>query len=99
MVSARLTRLWQAIDMATSPTPTCEVRTNDGWLSVDLKEARGRYAMAVKRCPACHGPLNVSGSYVATTRLSLAHRRAHDGCPLNAGGFNGEASWHPQALS
>ena len=98
MLSAGLTRPRHVRDM-TSAALTCEVRTDDGWLAVDLKEARGRHTMALKRCPACHGAVNVAGSYVATTRLSMAHRRAHRGCPMNIGGFGGEPSPHPQALA
>lgn len=102
MVDDRLTGLCQAprmIAVTAFLAPTCEVRTDEGWLAVDLKEARGRYAMAVKRCPACHGPVNVAGTYTAATRLSMAHRRAHDGCPVNLSGFSGMASPHPQALA
>ena len=85
--------------MATSSVPTCEVLTDSGWLAVGLREARGRYAMSTKRCPACHGAVNIAGSYVAITRLSMAHRRSHRGCRMNIGGFSGEASPHPQALA
>ena len=98
VLSAGLTRSQHGHEM-TSAAPTCEVRTDGGWLAVDLREARGRHTMALKRCPACHGAVNIAGSYVATTRLSMAHRRAHRGCPMNVGGFSGEASPHPQALS
>lgn len=85
--------------MTTAPSITCEVRTGDGWLAVDLREARGRYTTAPKRCPACHGAVVVAGTYTFGMKLSMSHRRSHDGCPHNLRGFSGEASAHPQALA
>lgn len=79
--------------------PSCEVQTKDGWLAVPLKDARGRYAFAVKRCPVCHGKVAVAGIYSSTARLVLQHRLSHHGCPLQPAHFSGTPSKHPQALA
>ncbi|MCJ2021773.1 hypothetical protein MKK84_30915 [Methylobacterium sp. E-065] len=89
---------WQ-IDGMPSPDPqTCEAKIEDVWRSISMAEAKGVYAMAPKRCPACHGAVMLSGSYAEGSRQKFTHRKGHDGCPLLPARFKGTASPHPQAL-
>ena len=78
---------------------TCEVKTPEGWQRASLSEARSYYGMAPKRCPACHGTVQMNGIHSAVSRRQFVHRRKHDGCPLSPDTFSGTASPHPQALS
>ena len=83
------------------PRPAaCEVKIEGAWRAVSLDEAAAHYAMAVKRCPACHGQVAINGSYSGpNVRRSLYLRKAHSGCPLRPGEYNGQPSLHPQALT
>jgi hypothetical protein len=49
--------------MQTSDAQTCEVRIGDSWRAMSLDEAASQHAMAVKRCPACHGRVMINGAY------------------------------------
>ncbi|MGH1570261.1 hypothetical protein ACRAWG_05845 [Methylobacterium sp. P31] len=69
------------------------------WRSVTLVEAKGIYAAMPKRCPACHGLVTINGNYTGQGRLTLVHRKGHDGCRLLPARFKGMPSLHPQALS
>lgn len=82
--------------MMPDPTP-CEVKVGGRWLAVSLADAHGKYAMAVKRCPACYGPVTVTGNYTAVFSLTLMHRRTYVGCPLSKT-YCGTPSLHPLAL-
>ncbi|TXN78751.1 hypothetical protein FV234_22295 [Methylobacterium sp. WL8] len=82
--------------MMPDPTP-CEVKVGGRWLAVSLADAHGKYTLAVKRCPACHGPVTVTGNYTAVFSLTLMHRRTYVGCPLSKT-YCGTPSIHPLAL-
>lgn len=77
---------------------TCEVKVADAWRAVSLADARAHHGYADKRCPACHGRVTVSGTYGSAVKLTLAHRRGHDGCPAQPRTFRGIACPHPQAM-
>ena len=77
---------------------TCEIKMEGAWHVATLTEARGRYAMAQKRCPACHGQIIVAGVYVGAGSQKLQHRRSHTGCPLKPDTYTGTPAPHPQAL-
>ena len=82
------------------PDPTsCDVKLDGVWVPVSLIAAQRRYALALKRCPARHGPAMVSASYTASVKRSLTHRRTHDGCPLIPRLHCGTASPHPNAVA
>ncbi|MBP1183800.1 hypothetical protein JOE48_005764 [Methylobacterium sp. PvR107] len=85
--------------MLTASNQTCEVKVEGTWRSTTLVEARGLYSMVPKRCPACHGQVIVSGSYIGAGRLNLQHRRSHTGCPIKSETYSGRPSPHPQALT
>ena len=85
--------------MLTNNEQTCEVKVDGRWHLITLADARGRYTMARKRCPACHGQVIVSGSYIGAGRLNLQHRRSHTGCQLKPETYAGVPSPHPQALA
>lgn len=78
---------------------TCEVKVGETWRTATLTEAQGVYGYAPKRCPACHGPVYVLGSYGTRQQLRLTHRRSHSGCPLLPRSFSGTASTHLDAVS
>jgi hypothetical protein len=85
--------------MLTASEQTCEVKVDGAWRSVSIVEARSLYTTAPKRCPACHGQVIVSGSYIGAGRLNLQHRRSHTGCQLKHETYAGVPSPHPQALA
>ena len=85
--------------MLTVSHQTCEVKVDGAWHAASLAEARGLYAMALKRCPACHGQVMIAGTYTATSRLKIQHRQSHTGCPLKPWTYSGTPSPHPQALT
>ena len=76
----------------------CEVKVDGLWNAVSLAEARIQYGMMPKRCPACHGQVNIAGNYTLTGGYKLQHRRGHSGCPLTPDAFSGTPSRHPQAM-
>ena len=78
---------------------TCEVKIDGAWQAVTLPEAHARHGSAEKRCPACHGRVIVSGTYTGAFKLSLAHRKSHDGCPILLKTFRGISRPHPQAMA
>ena len=84
-----------------APDPqTCEVKIEGVWCSTSLVEAKTVYAMLPKRCPACHGSVSINGVYSGPiSKRTMAHRKAHDGCPLMPERFNGTPSRHPQAVA
>jgi hypothetical protein len=84
--------------MHTPDRQTCEVKIDDTWRVVSLIEAKGVYAMAPKRCAACHGQVIVAGTYTGIGKLKIQHRRMHAGCPLIPQTYSGTLSPHPQAL-
>ena len=77
---------------------TCEVKLNGTWHAASLADVRGRYTMAQKRCPACHGQMIIAGTYIGAGSLKLQHRRSHTGCPLKPETYTGSPTPHPQAL-
>lgn len=83
----------------TSEPRTCEAKIDGVWRAMTLPEAAAHHAMAVTRCPACHGRVSIHRNYTARGGLSLAHRKGFDGCPLLPDRFNGTPSLHPQALA
>ena len=84
--------------MTTADPNACEVKVDGRWLAVSLTDAHGKYTLAAKRCPACHGPVVVNGNYTAVFALTLMHRRTYVGCPLSKA-YCGTPSLHPLALS
>lgn len=86
--------------MTISDPQTCEVKIEGEWRHVSLAEAVSRYAVAVKRCPACHGRVSINGAYSGPAlRRTMTHRKAHGGCPQDPKRYCGTPSQHPQALS
>lgn len=86
--------------MPSPDTQTCEVKIEGAWLAVSLDEAAAHYTMAVKRCPACHGRVAISGTYSGpNVQRRVYHRKAHSGCPLKPEAYSGTPSPHPQALT
>lgn len=78
--------------------PQCEVKVGDQWLAVDLAEAVSSHVKAEKRCPACHGRVSIAGTYTATNKRVIVHRRNHEGCRLIPALFSGVPSPHPEAV-
>lgn len=76
----------------------CEVKVEGAWQAVTLTEARTVYGAASRRCPACHGQVNIAGNYTPGGGYKLQHRRSHPGCPLTPAAFSGTPSRHPQAM-
>lgn len=86
--------------MAKLDPQTCEVKTDGAWRGVSLADAGGTYQSALKRCPACHGPVMINGGYSSSTaRRQIVHRKAHAGCPLKPETYTGTSTPHPQALA
>jgi hypothetical protein len=86
--------------MTTSEPQACEVKIEGAWRSVGLSDAISRYALAMKRCPACQGRVSINGAYSGPTfRRTITHRKAHTGCPLDAKRYSGTPSLHPQAVA
>ena len=82
------------------PDPNlCEVKVDGLWLAVSLAEASTRYVKAEKRCPACNGRVSIAGTYTATGKRVIVHRRTHDGCPLLPSHFSGTLPRHPEAVA
>ena len=79
--------------------PDCEVKLDGAWVPVGAKEAASRFRLSPKRCPACHGPVTTTSSYVPPVRYRITHRRAHTGCPLIGARYIGTPSPHPEALA
>ena len=77
---------------------TCEVKIDGAWATVPLAEAHAHHGSAPKRCPACHGRVTIAGNYTARASLKMAHRKAHDGCPVMSERYTGTPSPHPDAL-
>ncbi|AWN43777.1 hypothetical protein DK389_28755 [Methylobacterium durans] len=77
----------------------CEVKVDGAWTVATLDEAHSTYRMKPKRCPACHGPVVTYGAYSADRRVSLGHRKGHNGCPLTPKLYSGTPSPHPDALA
>ena len=63
--------------MRTPDPQTCEVKIDGAWLVASLAEAGGTYRSALKRCPACHGPVAINGNYAGKIR-------PHPGAPPQA---------------
>ena len=83
-----------------APAKMCEVKTDDGWQIVSLSDARSHHTMARKRCPGCHGEIAILGTYTAPPKLSLSHRKSHNGCQYSMSRrYSGSPSMHPQALA
>lgn len=78
---------------------SCEVKVDGAWHAATLAEARSRYTMAQKRCPACQGQIIIAGTYFGEGTLKLQHRRSHTGCPLKLDTYTGTPVPHPQALA
>ncbi|WP_267422723.1 hypothetical protein [Methylobacterium sp. GC_Met_2] len=78
---------------------TCEAKVDGTWRSISLEEAKGVYAMAPKRCPACHGAVMLTGTLTAGAPRNLVHRVAHTGCPRDPKRYSGTSSLHPRALT
>ena len=90
----------ETVTTMSKPAPqTCEVKIEGVWQAVTLPEAHARHGSAEKRCPACHGRVIVSGTYTGAFKLSLAHRKSHDGCLILLKAFRGTARPHPQAVA
>jgi hypothetical protein len=85
--------------MKGSKPDVCEVKIDGTWRTATLPDAQSIYRVAVKRCPACHGQVIIHGAYGGDRRPSLAHRKAHSGCPLKPEKFSGTPSPHPNALA
>lgn len=83
-----------------APDPqTCEAKIKGAWRLISLAKAKGVYAMAPKRCPACLGSVMINGGYSSNARrTTMIHRKAHTGCPLMPEHFTGMPSLHPQAM-
>ncbi|MDP4025736.1 hypothetical protein Q8W71_24185 [Methylobacterium sp. NEAU 140] len=79
--------------------PFCEVKIDGMWQPIDMKEAAGRFRLAPKRCPVCHGPVMTTSTYVQPVQYRVTHRRAHTGCPLIGPRYVGTPSPHPDALT
>lgn len=77
---------------------TCEVQAGGAWITVSLVDARTLHTMAPKRCPSCHGQVNIAGNYTPGGGYKLQHRRSHSGCPLTPAAYSGTPSKHPQAV-
>lgn len=78
---------------------TCEVKVDGAWRAVSLAEASGPYRIALKRCPACYGPVTINGGYSSSTaQRQIVHRKSHTGCPLKPKSYTGTPTPHPQAL-
>ena len=69
------------------------------WVPIDAGEAASRFRLDPKRCPACHGPVMTTNSYVPPVKYRIAHRRAHTGCPLIGVRYVSTPSPHPEALA
>ena len=79
---------------------TCEAKIDGEWHLVSLADAVSRYAIAIKRCPACHGRVSINGAYCGPGfSKTMTHRKAHSGCPLKPDTYSGTPSPHPQALA
>jgi hypothetical protein len=79
---------------------TCEAKIKGKWRPVSLTDAVRRYALELKRCPACHGAVSINGAFCGPSfGKTMRHRRAHDGCPLKPDTYSGTPSPHPQALA
>ncbi|MDR7039173.1 hypothetical protein J2X36_003946 [Methylobacterium sp. BE186] len=85
--------------MKTKSPSVCEVKADGAWKVATLAEAHSTYRMAPRRCPACHGPVNVYGAYTGDRRLTLGHRKRHSGCPLTPKLYSGTPTPHPNALA
>jgi hypothetical protein len=85
--------------MTMPDSQTCDAKIEGAWRSISAAEAKGVYAMTLKRCPSCHGAVVLSGSYAEQGRRKFAHRKAHTGCPLDPKRYSGTPSRHPQALA
>ncbi|TXN41566.1 hypothetical protein FV232_04775 [Methylobacterium sp. WL30] len=79
--------------------PKCEAKIDGVWMPMSLLEARGKYRLAPKRCPICHGAGSIMGSYTALVKHRLTHRRMHTGCPLIPKAYCGTSSPHPNAAT
>ena len=89
-----------SVGMSALVPQTCEVEIEGKWRQVSLTDAVGRYAIAVKRCPACHGRVSINGVYCGPGfNKTMMHRKAHSGCPLKPDTYCGTPSLHPQALT
>ncbi|MCJ2020820.1 MULTISPECIES: hypothetical protein [unclassified Methylobacterium] len=84
--------------MPTISQQACEVKVDGAWQAATFAEARSRYMMAQKRCPACQGQIIIAGIYSGAGSLKLQHRRSHTGCPLKPETYTGTPTPHPQAL-
>jgi len=84
--------------MPAADQQTCEVKVDGVWNAVSLVEARTLYGMLPKRCPACHGQVNIAGNYTPGGGYKLQHRRSHSGCPVTSAAYSGTPSKHPQAM-
>lgn len=78
---------------------TCEIKSDDTWREVSLREAIKSYQLVPKRCPECHGLLVLYGGHIAGTRPYLTHHRSHTGCSLKPNSYSGTQSLHPKAIS
>jgi hypothetical protein len=87
-----------AVGSSLMDMPVCEIWIDDAWRPVRRDQALTTYADALKRCPACHGKLLITGSARNSEKLTLSHRPAHDGCPLDPMRYSGIPSPHPKAL-
>jgi len=85
--------------MLKRPSPVCEIKVDGAWLRVPADEAHRAYRDKPKRCPNCHGTVITAGSYTSEPRISLQHRKLHDGCRLIPRRFNGTDALHPEALA
>ena len=85
--------------MNASDRYVCEAKVDGLWRPVTLAEALSAYRDAPRRCPACHGPVAVTGRYSSTRRATIVHRREYSGCPLKPKLFAGVATLHPDALT
>lgn len=84
--------------MIERPSPPCEVKIDGEWVRVPADEAHRVHREKPKRCPNCHGMMITAGSYTSEPRISLQHRKLHDGCPQIPRRFSGTAYPHPEAL-
>ena len=76
----------------------CEVKVDGAWGRFGVDEAQQSYRDELKRCISCHGRVVILGSYGMQRRMTLSHRRAHDGCSSIQKRYLGVPRQHPEAL-
>lgn len=91
-------RAWLSTPLKRS-SPLCEIKIDGEWVRVPADEAHRAHREKPKRCPCCRGMVITAGSYTSEPRISLQHRKLHDGCPLIPRRFNGTEALHPNALA